>query len=130
MAQTLSRFRARKVAVGAVTSMGATVPARRWVIARTRVAGERATSITVMNPNVNAVHIAVQIVHDGIVDRLVDLQHLTVDHNTSLVLPPETGGATHQHDAAVVITADAPIFATSTMYAQRDATRPAGIPTR
>ena len=130
VAQTLSRFRARKVAVGATTAMGSTVPARRWVIARTRAAAERSTEISVMNPGVSDAHITVEIVHDGVVDRPDDLQHLTIAHNAFLVLPAETGGATHQHDAAVVITADAPVLAASTIYAARDATRPPGIPTR
>ena len=131
VAQTLSRFRARKVAVGATTSMGSTEPARRWVIARTRVAAERETSISVMNPDVRVeAHVSVQVVHDGIVDRPDGLQRLTLAPNGRVVLPPETAGATHQHDAAILITADIPIYAASTIYAAKDATRPPGIPTR
>ncbi len=131
VAQTLSRFRARNVAVGATTSMGSTQPVQRWVIARSRVASERETSISVMNPDARSdARVSVEVVHDGVVDRPADLQHMTLTHYSRVVLPPETVGVTHQHDAAVVITADIPIYAASTIYVAKDATRPSGIPTR
>jgi hypothetical protein len=101
------------------------------VIARTRVAAERGTSISLMNPDVRLpAHVDVEIVHDGVVDRPNDLQGLTVAPSARVVLPDEIVGATRQHDAAVVITSDVPLFAASTIYAARDATRPSVIPTR
>lgn len=130
VAQTLSRFTTSQTALGASTSIGSTVPARRWVIARTRASTERSTSISVMNPNLGAAHVSVDIVHDGVVDRPDDVQHLALAPSARLVLPAETGGASRQHDAAVVITADAPIYAESTIYTAHDVTRSAGIPTR
>ena len=52
VAQTLSRFANVASARGAVTSMGSTVPASRWVITRTRAVKERSTSISLMNTGV------------------------------------------------------------------------------
>ncbi len=130
VAQTLSRYGGRKVALGATTSMGSTVPARTWVIARTRVVDERSTSISVMNNGIVAAHISVQVVHAGIVDRPDTLQDFMIAPNSSDLLPADIAGASYRRDAAVVISADAPIFVESTIYAQRDATRTPGIPSR
>ncbi|MGO9875469.1 MAG: DUF5719 family protein [Acidimicrobiia bacterium] len=130
VAQTLSRYGGRKVALGATTSMGSTVPARTWVIARTRVVDERSTSISVMNNGVGAAHISVEVVHAGIVDRPDALQDFMIAPNSRYVLPAEIAGASHRQDAAVVISADAPVFVESTIYAEGDATRAPGIPSR
>ena len=131
VAQTLSRFNADAGPLGATTSLGSTTPARQWVIARTRVVGERSTSIGLMNPDVRRpAHVEVEVVHDGVVDRPDALQHIAVAPNARLVLPGSTAGASHLDDAALVITSDIPIFTESTIYAQKDATRSPGIPTR
>jgi len=130
VAQTLSRYGRSKTALGATTSTGGVVPARDWVIGRTRTAAERATSISVTNAGGRTAHVSVDIVHAGIVSRPPALQGLTVAPNASLVLPADTAGPTHRQDAALVLTSDQPVFAESTIYAQRDATRVPGIPTR
>ena len=130
VAQTLSRFGASATALGATTSTGSSQPARDWVIARTRADDERSTSMSEMNNGLGAAHISVQVVHAGIVDRPAALQHLAIAPNSRYVLPADTAGATHRLDAAVVIESDAPVFVESTIYAQRDATRAPGIPSR
>jgi hypothetical protein len=130
VAQTLARFGAPKGTLGATTSMGSTVAARTWVIPRTRVVDEQSTSISVMNSGIGAAHISVAVVHAGIVDRPQALQDVTIPPNVRYELPADIAGATHRLDAAVVISSDTPIFVESTIYARRDATRAAGIPSR
>ena len=130
IAQTLSRFTDSDAALGAVTVMGSIKPARRWVIARTRAIDQRSTSIALLNTGVIPAHVSVQVVHDGVVDRPPSLQALTIRAGARAVLPSGLNGVTRPVDTAVVITSDVPILAESTIYAQRDATRVSGIPTR
>ena len=130
VAQTLSRFDDPKTAVGATMSMGSTTAARHWVIPRTRALDEESTSISLLNYRVIAAHVDVRVVYDGKVDRPAAVQHLTIPFNSRLVLPPGLDGVSRHADAAIVISADEPIFAESTIYAKRDATRAPGVPTR
>lgn len=130
IAQTLSRFTDSDTALGATTVIGETKPAREWVIARTRAVDPRSTSIALLNSGVVAAHVSVQVVHDGVIDRPQDMQGLTIRAGSRAVLPSGLKGVTRPADTAVVITSDVPIFAESTIYAQRDATRASAIPTR
>jgi hypothetical protein len=131
VAQTLSRFEgSRKGTAGAATSMGSTAPARRWVIPRTRVLGERSTTIALTNPGVDPAHVVVAVVHDGQVDRPESLRHLTIASGERVVIPFGAQAVLRRVDAGVVITSDVPVFAESTIYAERDATRAPGIPSR
>jgi hypothetical protein len=130
IAQTLSHFTDSDTALGATSVLGSTRPARRWVVARTRAVDPRSTSISVLNTGVSPAHVSVQVVHDGVADRPASLQNLTIAAGARAVLPSGLAGVTRPVDTAVVITSDRPIFAESTMYAQRDATRVPGIPTR
>lgn len=130
VAQTLSRFSKPKTALGATTSMGSTTAARQWVIARTRALDEQSTSISLVNPGVPAAHVDVEVVYDGVVERPASLQHLTIPSLARVVLPAGAAGVARHDDAAVVVRSDEPIFAESTIYAKRDATRAPGIPSR
>jgi hypothetical protein len=130
VAQTLGRFGNVASARGAVTSMGSTDPARRWVIARTRALRERSTSISLMNAGVRAATVNVQLVHGGVTDAPDGLQHLSIAGGSRLVVPAGDLGSNATDDAAVVVTSDVPIFAESTIYTRNDATRAPGIPAR
>jgi hypothetical protein len=130
VAQTLSRFGAPKTAVGATTSMGSTSAARVWVIPRTRARDEQSTSISLVNTRVAEAHVDVQVVYDGGVDRPESLQNLAIRSNSRVQLPSGLDGISRHGDAAIVITSDEPIYAESTIYAKRDATRAPGVPTR
>jgi hypothetical protein len=130
LAQTLSRYGSTKVALGATTSTGGTLAAREWVVARTRALDEQSTSISMMNAGGKTAHVSIDIVHAGIVSRPAELQNLTLGPNASAVLPADTAGPAHVQDAALLFTADEPIFVESTIFARRDATRVPGIPTR
>jgi hypothetical protein len=130
VAQTLSRFAGSKSALGAAVSTGGVVPARDWVIGRTRALDERATSISVTNAGGKTAHVSFDIVHAGIVSRPPELQGLTVAPNASVVLPADTAGPTHRQDAALLLTSDQPVFTEATIYATRDVTRVQAIPTR
>jgi len=130
VAQTLSRYGAQKTALGATTSMGSTVPARTWVIARTLAVDERSTSISIMNNGIGAAHISVEVVYGGIVDRPAAFSDVTIAPNSRYGLPDDIAGAKNRQDAAVVIASDTPVLVESTIYAQRDATTAPGVPSR
>ena len=127
VAQTFSRFGAGTGSLGATTSMGSTVPGRRWVVARTRAIAGRSTSVSVMAPGPRAAHIDVEVVHDGQVDRPAAYQDVTVAASARAVLSAD---ALPDNDAALIITSDEPVVVESTIYGARDATRGPGIPTR
>ncbi|HTD50186.1 MAG TPA: DUF5719 family protein [Acidimicrobiia bacterium] len=130
VAQTLSRFGTARDALGATTSMGSTVPARSWVVARTRVIDERSTSISIMNNGISAAHVSVKVVSGGTVDRPPAFAAVTIAPNARDGLPADLAGTNNRQDAAVVISSDVPVFVESTISAQRDATRAPGIPSR
>jgi hypothetical protein len=110
--------------------VGSTSPARRWVIARTRALGQRSTSIALSVPGLQPARVAVAIVHGGHVDRPEALQGLKIAPGERFVVPLAERRALRRVDAAVVITATVPLFAESTIYAERDATRAPGVPSR
>ena len=131
VAQTLSRFDGeRNSTLGAAASVGSSTPARQWVIARTRVRAVRSTTIALSDPGLKPAHVGITIVWGGHVERPVSLQRLTVTPGARFVVPLGDVPVLHRVDAAIVITSDAPIFAESTIYAERDATRAPGIPAR
>jgi hypothetical protein len=131
VAQTISRFDgARDSTLGAATSVGSTAPARRWVIARTRALGQRSTSIALSVPGLEPARVVVTIVHGGHTDRPETLQQLKIAPGERFVVPLAGTRALTRVDAAVVITSSVPIFAESTIYADTDATRAPGIPSR
>jgi len=131
VAQTISRFDGQHGStLGATMTVGSTSPARRWVIARTRMVGQQETSIALSDPGLQAALVAVAIVHSGRVDRPEALQRMKIAPGERFVLPPAAQRASGRVDAAVLITSSVPIFAESTIYAARDATRAPGIPAR
>jgi hypothetical protein len=131
VAQTLNRFDGGDGgAHGAATSVGSSTPARQWVIPRTRVLGERLTTIALSDPGLKPAHIAVTIARDGQVVRPESLQRLTVSPGARFLLPLSGLRVLSQVDAAITITSDVPIFAESTIYSESDATRGPGIPRR
>jgi hypothetical protein len=131
VAQTLTRLDgSRNTTLGAATSMGSTVPARQWVIARTHATGEHSTSITLTDTQIEKAHVSVEFVHGGHVDRPSTLAHLTISPGQRFVVPFGAVPALREVDGAVVIVSDVPIFAASTIYAGNDATRAPGIPSR
>jgi hypothetical protein len=127
IAQTFSRFREGTGSLGATTSTGATVPAMRWVVPRTRAVAGQSTSVSVMSPGPRAAHLSVEVVHGGRVDRPARLQRLTVAADARALL---AASALPEDDAALVITSDEPVVVESTIYAARDATRSTGIASR
>ena len=131
VAQTLSRFNGdRGSTFGVATSMGSTHPSRSWVIARTGARGQRSTSIALSDPGLKPAHIAVTIVRGGKADQPAALRRVTIAPGQRFVLPLGDTGSPRPVGAAVEIASDVPIFAESTIYAERDATRAPGIPTR
>jgi hypothetical protein len=130
VAQTLTRFGGDgNSTTGAALSTGSTTPARRWVIPRTRaIVDPSRTSVALTVSGVDPARVSVAIVHGGRVDRPAALR-LTIAPGERVVLPlgdPSFGRV----DAAVVVRSDVPIFAESTIYTARGATRAPGIPSR
>jgi hypothetical protein len=131
VAQTLNRFDGGDGgAHGAATSVGSSTPAKQWVIPRTRVLGERLTTIALSDPGLKPAHIAVTIARNGQVVRPESLQRLTVPPGARFLLSLSGQRALSQVDAAITITADVPVYAESTIYSESDATRAPGIPRR
>jgi hypothetical protein len=129
VAQTLTRFDASGGGTaGAVSSVGSSAPAPKWVIARIRALTQPSTTIALADPGLKAARVAVAIVHGGRVDRPASLQRLTVPPGARFVL--RIPRALRRADGAVVITSDVPIFAEATIYTADDATRAPGIPAR
>src|SRR4029079_647650 len=88
VAQTISRFDGSgDSTIGAATSVGSTLPARQWVIPRTRVLGQRSTSIALSDPGLQPAQVAVAIVHGGHVDRPAALQQLKITPGDRVVPP-------------------------------------------
>jgi hypothetical protein len=129
VAQTLSRFEGDgDGTLGAATSTGSTIPSRRWVIPRTGAQSARSTLIALTDQAVDPAHVAVAIVYRGEVHHPAALRRLTVAPGERVVLPRDE--LPLRVEAAVVVTSDVPIFAESTIYADRDATRAPGVPAR
>jgi hypothetical protein len=129
VAQTLSRFDGDGDGTfGAATSTGSTIPSRRWVIPRTGAQGARLTLIALTDQAVDPAHVAVAIVYRGGVHQPASLRRLTIAPGERVVLPRDA--LPLRVEAAVAVTSDVPIFAESTIYAERDATRAPGVPAR
>jgi hypothetical protein len=131
VAQTLSRFDGeRDTTLGVATSVGSTVPAQHWVIARVGARGQRSTSVALSDPGLKPAQVTVAIVRNGRVERPADLRRVTIAPGQRYVVPLAQPDAGVPLGGAVVITSDVPIFAESTIYADNDATRAPGIPER
>jgi hypothetical protein len=129
VAQTLTRLDPSSGGTaGAVSSVGSSAPAPKWVIARIRALTQPATTIALADPGLKAARVRVAIVHGGRVDRPASLQSLSVPPGARLVL--RIPRQFRRVDGAVVITSDVPIFVESTIYTTDDATRAPGIPAR
>jgi hypothetical protein len=100
------------------------------VIPRTRPINPKSSSIAVLNTGVTPAKISVGVVHDGVIDRPARLQDCVIPAGARVLLPSGLDGVTRVTDTAVVVTSNVPIFAEWTLYAKRDASRSAGIPTR
>jgi Family of unknown function (DUF5719) len=129
VAQTLTRFAATDV-VGTVTSPGGVEPANDWAFARSRVRGERSTSLSLLNPGAVPAVVDVGLVHDGIVDRPGALQNVTIPPGRAVTLVVVGGRRPATHDAALVVSANAPIFAERLITTRDEASSAVGAVVR
>ena len=127
VAQTLTRFDDAPAIVGTVTSPGAFAPARGWAFARSRVNGERATTLSFFNPGADAAVVGVGLVHDGRVERPSTLQRVTVPPGRAVTVTVVGGRKPSTPDAALTIDASEPIFVDRSMVATGEAASSVGI---
>jgi len=127
VAQTLSRFEAASGFVGTVTAPGAFAPARRWAFARSRVNGERSTTVSVFNPAAVPAVVDVGLVHDGQVERPSALQRVTVPPGRGITLTVVGGRQPSPRDAALTIDAGEPIYVERSIVATDEAASSVGV---
>jgi hypothetical protein len=129
VAQTLTRFGNAPTVVGTVTSPGGVEPARDWAFARSRVGGERTTSLSLFNPGAAPAIANVGLAHGGTVDHPRALQNVTIPPGRTVTLVVATRkGATP--DAALTISATQPIFAERSILVADEASSAVGIVVR
>jgi hypothetical protein len=127
VAQTLTRFDDAPAIVGTVTGPGLIAPARGWAFARSRVNGERQTTLSLFNPGADAVVAGVGLVHDGRVERPSALQRVTVPPGRAVTVTVFGGRRTPRFDAALIIDASDPIFVERSIVASGEAAGSVGV---
>jgi len=127
VAQTLGRLDNAPNVVGTITSPGAIEPARAWAYARSRVRGERSTSVALFNPSASPAVVDIGLVHSGRIDRPRALQKITVPPGRSVTAIVVGGSKPSQTDAALTIVADRPIFVERSIIAVGEAAAAVGV---
>jgi hypothetical protein len=112
---------------GVSTTAGAALAADRWVFARSRVADEHATILSLVNSGPTEVQASVALVHDGVVEELPELQGVTVAPSRPTVVTLSDLSPT---DAAVVVTATGPIAVQRSLFGAAEQSTALGIPDR
>jgi len=126
-AQVLTRFDDPADSVGTVTSRGAFAPSRSWAFARSRVAGERTTTISLFNPGAEAAVVDIALVHDGRVARPRAVQHVPVPPGRQVTVAVVGGRKPSTQDAALTITATQAIYAERLILTADEAARSVGV---
>lgn len=128
VAQVFTRFGDVPDVVGTVTSPGAVAPARSWAFARSRVNGERATTLSVFNPQAGPAVVSVALVHDGEEQRPRSLQRVTVPPGRQITLTV-VGGSNRSStiDAALTIDSNSPVFVERSIVATYEVVRSVGV---
>ncbi|MDP9333811.1 MAG: DUF5719 family protein [Actinomycetota bacterium] len=127
VAQTLTRFDDAPDIVGTVTAPGLFAPARGWAFARSRVNGERSTTLSLFNPGADAAVVGVGLVHDGRVERPSALQRVTVPPGRAVTVTVVGGRQPSRFDAALTINASEPIFVERSIVATEEAASSVGV---
>ena len=127
VAQTLGRLDNAPDVVGTITSPGAIDPARAWAYARSRVRGERSTSVALFNPSAGPAVVDIGLVHDGRVDHPRALQKITVPPGRSVTAVVVGGSKPSLTDAALTIVSDQPIFVERSIIAVGEAATAVGV---
>ena len=127
VAQTLGRLDNAPDVVGTITSPGAIDPAREWAYARSRVRGERSTSVALFNPSAGPAVVDIGLVHGGRIDHPRALQKITVPPGRSVTAVVVGGSKPSQTDAALMIVADQPIFVERSITAVGEAATAVGV---
>ncbi len=126
VAQTLTRYDDAPTAVGVVTSAGATVPARAWAFARSRVQGEQSTELSFFNPSAGPAVVSVGLVHGGRVDRPAALARVRVPPGRAVTVVVVGGRKPATFDAALTIDASVPVYVERSIIAAGDAANSVG----
>ena len=127
VAQVLTRFGNAPDVVGTVTSPGAVAPASSWAFARTRVDGERSTTLSIFNPEAHAAVVSIGLVHNGTVQHPRSLQRVTVPPGRQITLTVVGGPRPSKIDAALTIDSSSPVFVERSIVATDEAVRSVGV---
>ncbi len=130
VAQTLTRFDVAGSVVGTVMSEGGIAPARSWAFARSRVSGERTTTLSLSNPGATAAVVDIGLVHGGAVDRPAPLQNVTVPPGRAVTVVVVGGAKPATFDAALTIDSSQAIFVERLIVAADEASSAVGIVAR
>ncbi len=127
VAQTFTRFGASGTVVGTATSPGGVSPSKAWAFARSRVPGERATTLSVYNPGAVTAVVGVGLAHGGGVDRPRALQNVKVGPGRAVTIVVVGGRKPATFDAALVVGADLPVFVERLIVTSDEASSAVGI---
>ncbi|HEX5095866.1 MAG TPA: hypothetical protein VFX21_07635, partial [Acidimicrobiia bacterium] len=112
---------------GVSTTAGVARTADRWVLARSRVADEHATILSIVNSGATELQASIALVHDGVVEELPELQGITVAPSRPTIV---TLSDLSPNDAAVVVTATGPVSVQRTLFGAAEQSTAMGIPER
>jgi hypothetical protein len=127
VAQTLARFDDAPALVGTVTSPGTVAPARSWAFARSRVPGERSTTLSLFNPGADPAVVGVGLVSGGRVERPAALQGVTVPPGREVTLTVVGGRKPSKRDAALTIDSNVAVFVQRSIVATDEAVSSVGV---
>jgi uncharacterized protein DUF5719 len=115
---------------GAAIVSGTEQPARGWVFARSRVAGEKGGRLAFMNTGAGDAHVTVSFVSGGVVSQPPTLRALRVPPGVRVPVDLARAAGVPRGDAAIVVSADGDVVAEATIVGAADLTRSAGVPVR
>jgi Family of unknown function (DUF5719) len=115
---------------GAAITSGVQRPARGWVFARSRVAGETAGRLAFTNPGTADAHVAISFVSAGAISQPASLRAVRVPPGGRVPVDIGRVAGAPRSDAALVVTADREVAVEQTIVGAGDLTRSAGVPIR
>jgi hypothetical protein len=115
---------------GATSELGSHDGARRWVFARSRVAGEIGAGIDLLATGNATAKADVTFVVDGKTVTPEKLQGIQLRPGVRVTVPVISQPELKKADAAIIVTSDQPIVAERTLVRPKDLERNLGIPAR
>jgi hypothetical protein len=112
---------------GVLSSPGNIAPAAQWAFARSRIAGERATTLSVLNPLAAPARVDVSIVAGGRVTRPRALQGIQVEPGRRFTVRVASRRDPATDDGAVIVQSTQPIIAERAIATDDEASVSVGV---